>query len=177
MFCLDPVFAIGYQHSSLSCFCWLLVYNPQFHSLNLCLKRHFTTQGILFYFAFFFLSFSWKKCGVSPLQIHCDVLDNFFPVWCSFVLKSLLLFLNLLIVKFLEPKGSSFMITWTFQQLKLWHCESKKWIDSSKAAAVGYTVNTATTCTLWGACESPMGTMHDDMGGDSKPQQHLPGTK
>lgn len=34
-----------------------------------------------------------KKCGVSPLQIHC----NFFgttcvPVWCSFVLHSLLLF-------------------------------------------------------------------------------------
>lgn len=45
MFCLDPVLAMGYQHSSLSCFCWLQVYNPQFHSLNLSLRRHFTTQG------------------------------------------------------------------------------------------------------------------------------------
>lgn len=38
MFCLDPVCAIGYQHSSWFCFSWLLVYYPQFHSLNLCLK-------------------------------------------------------------------------------------------------------------------------------------------
>lgn len=45
MFCLDPVLAIGYQHSSLSCFCWLQVYNPQFRSLNLSLRRYFTTQG------------------------------------------------------------------------------------------------------------------------------------
>lgn len=38
MFCLDPVSAIGYQHSSWFCFSWLLVYYPQLHSLNLCLE-------------------------------------------------------------------------------------------------------------------------------------------
>lgn len=59
MFCLDPALAVGYQHSSLSCFCWLQVYNPQFHSLNLSLRRHFTTWGCGVFLP-------WKKVWSVP---------------------------------------------------------------------------------------------------------------
>lgn len=118
MFCLDPVLAIGYQHSSLSCFCWLQVYNPQFRSLNLSLRRYFTTQGCG---GFFTLE---KKCGVSLLECPIFCGTTCVPVWCSFVLNSSLL--NHVMVNFLNPKGSSFTITWIFQQLELWHCEYQK---------------------------------------------------
>lgn len=47
MFSLDFMCAIGYQHSRLFCFSWLLVYSPQFHFLNLCLKQ-FNYTLILF---------------------------------------------------------------------------------------------------------------------------------
>ena len=42
MFCLEPTSTIGYQHSSLFCFHWLLVYYPPFHTLNL-FKNNLTT--------------------------------------------------------------------------------------------------------------------------------------
>lgn len=107
MFCLDPVLAMGYQHSSLSCFCWLQVYNPQFHSLNLSLRRHFTTQGCGVFFTL------EKKMWSVPLV---DLLPFLWYYLCSYLvflcLNSSLL--NHLMVDFLNLKGSSFRITWIF---------------------------------------------------------------
>jgi hypothetical protein len=47
LFCLDLMCAIGSRHSRLFCFSWLLVYNPQFRSLNLGFKQ-FNFTLILF---------------------------------------------------------------------------------------------------------------------------------
>lgn len=96
MFCLDPVLAIGYQHSSLSCFCWLLVYNPQFHSLNLCSKRHFTTQGCFFVWCFFvFFSPLGIKVWSISLKIHCHVLDYLYSSLVFFHFNFFATFLKL----------------------------------------------------------------------------------